>query len=93
MYYDMSTVLISSTAAAAASSLVSTAIMTNTPSPTSNIEPPDMEEMESNAVLMAFNNLTLQQVSYFAILTSLTLRLIVDATRRHIVEHNSERVH
>jgi len=37
--------------------------------------------------------LTLQQVSYFAILTSLTLRLIVDAARRHIVEHNSERVH
>ena len=65
MYYDMSTVVISSTAAA--SSLVSTAIMTNTPSPTSNIEPPDMEEMENNAVIMAFNNLTLLQVSHFDI--------------------------
>ena len=72
MYIDTSTEYITATASTA-SSLLSTAIMTNTPSPTSNIEPPDMQEMESNAVVMSFNNITLQQVSHFV---SLALPLL-----------------
>ena len=73
MYYDMSTVFISTTSSAASN------LITNTPSPTSNIEPPNMQEMQSNAVVMSLNNITLQQVSHVSSYFILPMCLIVDA--------------
>ena len=66
MYLDTSTGYVTATTSA---SLLSTAIMTSTPSPTSNIEPPDVQEMESNAVVMSLKNITIQQVSHFTTLS------------------------
>ena len=95
MYYDASTEYITTTSSSTASTLLSTTIITNTPSPTSNIdiEPPDMQEMESNAVVMSMNNITIQEVSHFSVTLSLPTRVIVDPNRKCIFEHNSKRVY